>query len=145
MRLPVRLRRLRRDDRGIAALEFGLVVPGLVLMIVGIAQLGTLFMANAGLSEAVAAGARYATIWPRPSDTQIRNCVTGAAFGLDTASLTVPTPAHGTDSGASYVDVTASYTVATDFVFFTGPSVTLSETRRAFQQPTSATVTAPNC
>ena len=143
--MRLRFRRLGRDDRGVAALEFALIVPGLVLMIVGIAQLGSLFMANAGLSQAVAAGARYATIWPRPSDTQIRNCVTGAAYGLNVATLTVPTPAHGTDNGASYVDITASYTVATDFIFFTGPTVTLSETRRAFQQPTSATVTAPNC
>ena len=144
MRVGIRIRRLGSDNRGVAALEFALIVPGLVLMIVGIAQLGSLFMANAGLSEAVAAGARYATIWPRPSDTQIRNCVIGAAYGLPTA-LGTPGVSHGTSNGASYIDITATYTMQTDFIFFTGPSVTLSETRRAFQQPTSATVTAPNC
>jgi len=144
MRLISRLRRIGRDDRGIAALEFGLVVPGLVLMVVGIAQLGVLFMANAGLSEAVAAGARYANIWPRPSDTQIQNCVVNAAYGLPTA-LAAPTVAHGTDAGADYVDITATYTMQTDFIFFTGPTVAMTETRRAFVQATSASVTTPNC
>ena len=140
-RFPVR--RLRRDARGIAALEFGLIMPGLVLMVVGIAQLGVLFMANAGLSEAVAAGARYATIWPRPSDSQIQTCVTGAAYGMVAANLSTPTVAHGVSSGANYVDITATYSQPMDFIFFTGPTVTLSETRRAFIQ--AAGGTAPAC
>ena len=136
MRLPVRFRRLRRDARGVAAMEFGLVAPGLVLMIVGIAQLGILFMANAGLRNCVAEGARYATIWPRPSDTAIRNYITSHSFGHYATSLSTPTVTHGVDSGANYVDITVTYSVPLNFVFFTTPAVSLSATRRAYIQPT---------
>jgi Flp pilus assembly protein TadG len=56
-------------------------VPALVVFVVGIAELGILFMANAGLRNAVAEGARYATIYPRPSDAQIRQRITDTRFG----------------------------------------------------------------
>lgn len=130
------MKRLGRNQRGAAALEFVIIAPALILMIVGIARLGILFMANAGLRNAVAEGARYATIWPRPSDTQIRGRVTNSQFGLDAANFTAATVSHGTSAGANYVDITANYSVPMDFVFFNLGSVTLSETRRAFVQPT---------
>ena len=126
--------RLRRNERGAAAMEFVLVTPALVLMIIGIAQLGILFMANAGLRNAVAEGARYATIWPRPSDTAIRTRITSSEFGIN-GTLATPTITHGTDSGANYVDITATYTVPLDFIFFTTPGVVLTESRRAYVQP----------
>ena len=132
MRFPARL---RRDRRGVAAMEFALISPALILMIIGIGQLGVLFMANAGLRNAVAEGARYATIWPRPSDDAIRTRITSSKFGLQTAHLSTPSVTHGVSSGANYVDITVTYAVPLDFVFFTAPTVTLSETRRAFVQP----------
>ena len=48
--------RLKREEKGAAALEFALVAPALILFIVGIAQFGVLFMANNGLSNAVGEG-----------------------------------------------------------------------------------------
>ena len=128
------LQRLRRNQRGAAALEFVLIAPALVLLIVGIARLGVLFMANAGLRNAVAEGARYATLYPRPSNTQIQTRVTSSQFGLDAANFTSVNVASGTDNGVNYVDITANYTVPMDFIFFNAGNVTLSETRRAFTQ-----------
>lgn len=132
-----RLGRIRRRDEGIAAAEFALVAPALILLIVGIAQLGILFMANAALRNAVAEGARYATIWPRPNDTQIRNRITGSDFGLDSRRMATPAIVHGTSDGANFVDISVTYTVPLDFIFFSTPPVTLTETRRAFVQPTT--------
>ena len=134
MRLPVRFRRLRRDARGVAAMEFGLVAPGLVLMIVGIAQLGILFMANAGLQQAVEEGARYATIYPSPDSSAIIARVNDKQFGLDAANVTGPSVTPGTTSdGINYVDVTMIYSAPMNFVFFETDPVTLSHTRRAYQ------------
>ncbi len=129
------LRRLRRNQRGAAALEFVLVAPALILMIVGIARLGILFMANAGLRNAVAEGARYATIWPRPTETQIRNRITNSQFGLDASRFTAATITAGQSGNLHYLDITASYSVPMDFIFFSAGSVTLSESRRAFVRP----------
>lgn len=130
-----RFRTLRRDARGAAAIEFALVAPALIVFIIGIAQLGMLFMANAGLTHAVAEGARFATIFPRPTDAEIRARIADSRFGIDPANLRTPTITHGTDDGASYAEISASYDVPLDFIFFTLPSVTLTETRRAFVQP----------
>ena len=132
MKLFARLRRLGQDKKGAAALEFALAVPVLVTFIVGIAQLGILFMANNGLDSAVAAGARYATIYPRPSDTQIQTLIASERWGLDPVNMTTPVIQHGTTSNNDWVRISTSYNVDLNFVFFTVEDVTLSETRTAW-------------
>lgn len=132
-----RLVRIRRDEQGAAALEFALAAPALILFIIGIAQFGIMFMANNGLRNAVGDGARYATIFPRPTNAQITQRVTSGRFGLDPARITGPTYASGVSGGANYIDITMSYTITPDFIFFSLPPMTLTETRRAFVQPTS--------
>lgn len=137
-------KRLRQSERGAAALEFALVIPVLVLFICGIARLGIMFMANAGLRNAVAEGARFATIDPRPSDQQIRDRITGSRFGLP-GGLGTPTVTGGTLSdGTSYVDISASYTVPMDFVFFRAGNVTLTANRRAYTRAAPAPPPTPS-
>ena len=135
--------RLRRSERAAAALEFALAAPALIAMIIGIAQLGILYLANAGLRNAVAEGARFATIWRadlsparRPTDAEIRTRILNSEFGLIPANMTTPSITHGVDSGANYVDISVSYTVPLNFIFFEIPDVTLTESRRAYVQPT---------
>jgi hypothetical protein len=130
-----RLIGLRRNDRGVAAAEFAITIPVLVLFLAGIVQLGILFMANAGLRNAVAEGARYATIYPRPSDAEITDRVTDERFGLADEHLEEPVIVHGVSDGANYVEITLSYSIPLNFIFFTLGPVTLSDTRRAFVQP----------
>lgn len=129
------IRRLRRSEAGAAAVEFALLAPALILMIIGIAQLGILFMSNAGLRNALAEGARYATIYPRPTDAQIQQRITDRRFGLKPANVTTYPIVHGTSNGANYADIKLSYSVPLNFIFFNLPPVTLTETRRAFIQP----------
>lgn len=131
------MRRLARkfaaDDRGASAVEFALSAGILVLVLVGIAQVGILFMANAGLRHAVGEGARLSTIYPSPSDSTILAKVASTRFGVNPAYISAgPTVTHGTENGASYTEVRMSYSVPLNFVLFTVPAVTLTETRRAF-------------
>lgn len=133
--MPRRQANLRHDERGAAAVEFALVAPALIMLIVGIVQLGVLFMANAGLRNAVAEGARYATLYPRPTATQIRQRIGDSRFGLKPANMSTPTITYGTSDGANYAEIRVTYTVPLDFIFFSVPAVTLTETRRAFIQP----------
>ena len=126
---------LVRDRRGASAVEFALAVPVLLIFIIGIVQLGILFFANAGLRSSVAEGARYATIYPRPTDDQIKARAMQQRFGMDPAYLTGPTIVHGTSDGVSYVDIKMDYSVPIDFLFYRPPPVTLSVTRRAFTHP----------
>jgi Flp pilus assembly protein TadG len=130
------MRRLRLlgDRRGVGAIEFGLSAPLVIIMVVGIAQLGTLFAANAGLQHAVDEGARLATIYPRPSDASIIALINQKKFRLASNLITGPTLTHDTTAaGVPYVDITMSYSVPLNFVLFTTPAITLTQTRRAYQ------------
>jgi len=137
-----RLLRLARDARGISALEFGLLAPVFIAMIIGVGQMGVLFQAQAGLRHAVAEGARYATIYVynssgtamRPTNAQIIAKVTSSKYGLNSAYITGPTITSGTSNGATYLDITMSYAVPLDFVFYHPTAITLTETRRAYVQ-----------
>ena len=53
-----RILRLRRDTRGAAALEFAIGAPVLVILILGILQVGLLFYSSAGLLQGVNEAAR---------------------------------------------------------------------------------------
>ena len=125
----------RSDSRGAAIIEFAFVAPVLILFLIGIARFGILFMANAGLRSAVQEGARCATIFPRPTDAQIKQRITSSRFGLDPANLTAATVTYGISNGAHYADIRMTYTVPMNMIFFSLPAVTLVEQRRAFIQP----------
>lgn len=125
--------KLIKDQNGASAIEFAVAVPVLLMFIIGILQLGILFYANAGLKQAVEEGARFATIFPNPSDAAIIARVTDRKFGLQNAYITGPTVTPGVNGGIQFVDITMSYAVPLNFVFFTTPPVVLSHSRRAYQ------------
>lgn len=138
-----RIRKLRDSEKGAAVVEFAIVAPVLLSFIFGIAQLGVLFMANAGLRSSVAEGARLASIYPRPSDAAILARVNERRVGMTAQYVTGPTITHGTANGASFVDISMSYAVPLDFIFFETSPVTLTETRRVFTYaPTTGTTSA---
>jgi hypothetical protein len=121
------------SQSGAAALEFAIAAPIVLMLIFGLIQFSTILYARAGLQEAVESGARYATIYPAPTDAQIIAKMNSTKFGLQASRITGPTFVHGTTSGVSYVDITMSYSVPLKFAFFRGPSITLNRTSRAYQ------------
>jgi len=129
--------RLRRDNKGIAAVEFAIIAPVLILMIIGVYQMGSLFHARAVLSNAVSEGARFATIFPRPTSAQIvARVVEHAPASAGTAAFSTPTAVFTQNTATStwYVDVTMTYTKTLNFIFFSYP-VTLDYSRRANVYP----------
>lgn len=127
------LGRLSSDTRGASALEFALVAPLFLTLVFGIFQFGMAFYANAGLRNGVEAAARYAQIYPRPTDSQISSVLSSSTFGLNPSLMSTPTLTHGTANGTAYVDVSASYSYPLNIVFMPASSITLSYTRRAYQ------------
>ena len=125
-------RKIARSNEGASAAEFALAAPVLFAFIVGIAQLGTLFFANSGLKAAVAEGARYATIYPRPKDEDIKKLITSRQFGLDSKYLSVPTVVSSKVNGRTVLDISMTYSAPIDFIFFTTPAVNFVETRRVY-------------
>lgn len=124
--------RLLRDRRGATAAEFALAVPVLLLMLFTVLQFGVLYVANAGLQNAVGEGARVATLWPRRSTAEITSEINAARFGLNPAGLSQPQLTYGRANGQDFVELSMTYTTDLDFIFFKVEDVQLQETRRAY-------------
>ena len=127
----------RRDQRGVSAVEFALIAPALLSMLVGITQLGALYFAKADLRNAVAAGARRAQIFPRPAPDAVVTEIKAKMVRLDQTKLTGPTVTV-TESGTyHYADIEVRYAVPLNFIIYKPAPVTLIERRRVFLQPTA--------
>jgi len=123
-------RKLVSDRAGSSAIEFAVAVPILVMFIWGIFQIGLLYRANAGMQHALGQAARYATIYPTPSDTDIQNKITSHKFGLDNGTWGTPTITTNTATQTKLI--TVSYSQPTDFLFFQGPSVTITRSKLVY-------------
>jgi Flp pilus assembly protein TadG len=124
-------RRLLADRRGATMLEFALVVPVLLAMLLGIVMLGMVFLAQAGLRSAVEDAARYATIWPRPSQTAIEARIAARRFGMDPANIVAPTITFNTSSSPNYVTISMGYNLTINYLLGS-KTISLTETRRAY-------------
>lgn len=110
--------RLRRDDRGVAALEFALIAPLLLLLIYGAISFGLALSVKHVMTESAAEGAR-AAIGAQPVGAETQNAAyVRVASARATASLGVystyaqVTPTVGACAGAvqnTCVTVTVTY------------------------------------
>lgn len=125
--------RLRRDRSGVSAVEFALIAPFFIFLIVGVLQLGGYFYAHAALRNAVSEGARYATIFPRPTPAQVvswieaRRAPGGGTWGTPTVVY-----AQDTGSGNWRATISMTYTTSFDFILYKWRNVQLSYTRQAY-------------
>ena len=134
----IRLRDLR-DEAGSAAMEFAFAVPVLILMIWGIFQIAMVLQASAGVQQALGEGARYATIFntstnARPTDAQISSKITSAKFGIRNGTWHTPVISTANETASGYIDITVQYDVPTNFLFFHGPNVSLTQSKRVYTQ-----------
>jgi Flp pilus assembly pilin Flp len=124
-----------RNERGAGAVEFALAAPVMLSMVIGVAQLGTLFQANAGIQHAIEEAARVAAVYPTPDNVEdlVLAKLEASRFGM-TGTLTPEVEEGEADDGMKVLDISLSYAVPLDFIFFKTPPVTLSHSRRVFLQ-----------
>jgi Flp pilus assembly protein TadG len=125
-------RHIRKDERGAAAVEMALTLPVLLTMIYGMLQVGMIMAADAGMQHALGEGARLATLYPTPADTAITAKISGKVFGPYVGAYTVSDPVTTTAGSSKYKDLQVSYTVTPNFLFFNGPPITLTRTKRVY-------------
>lgn len=126
-----------RDERGAAAVEMAIALPVLVMMLWGIFQLGVAFQASAGMQHALGEGARLATICQNPtadgvcssaSNAQIKALIEAKAFGTGIGTFV----AQDVIDGSDYKDLGVTFTMPTNFLFFNGPTINLTRTKRVY-------------
>ena len=123
--------RALRNDRGVAAVEMALLTPVVVVMLLGVVDLGIRVWTNARVVNAANAGIEYAAIKGYNS-TAIRS----AAQSATTVSVTVsaPAPTYGCPTAAgSLTSETSSTSVCSDgYKAGTYVTVTASDTYTTF-------------
>ena len=130
-------RRLRRDEKGVAAIEMAFALPILVVMIYVFVQLAQVYRALAGIQQALGEGARMATLWPRPEPEAVHDKIEASVYGIGPGDFTVDMPElenDGTEIG-NYYDLKVSYTQPTNLIFFPGPDISVSRTKRVWVAP----------
>jgi len=111
-----RIRDTRKNERGQSLVEFALVVPMLLLLVFGIAELGRAWMTKNILTGAVREAARIAAVpvpgttmgWNGPAATARGNQILVAAGIPPTVSVSDP----GTENGDVIATVTYNFPVA---------------------------------
>ena len=124
---------LWRDQRGVATIELAIALPILLLFIYGMFTIGVLFQANAGLQHSLGEGARYATLFPQPSDAAVVTRMTDKRFGLAIGVFntpTVTTPSSATCTNCRQLQ--ATYTVTPNFLLFSAPAITISRSKQVY-------------
>jgi Flp pilus assembly protein TadG len=115
-----------RANRGVAAVEFAIVAPVLLLMLGGVVDLALAFLSKSMLASSVAEGAEYAFVaGPSVSASAIRSIV-GQKLSLPAENITVTGPGCYCVSGTPAVAAAQTCTVPCPNLSLPGTYVTIS-------------------
>lgn len=126
------MRRIASDESGASAVEMALSLPILLTFIFGMMQVGMVMAADAGMQHALGEGARMATIYPTPTDTQIKAKINAKVFGTHIGTYSVSDPVTTQSGTSKYKDLQVSYTVTPNYIFFSGKPITLNRSKRVY-------------
>ncbi|QZH74706.1 MAG: pilus assembly protein [Erythrobacter sp.] len=132
------LTRLRRDKAGVAAIEFALIGPAFIVMILGVLQVGMGLQSYNAMRNLSADVARYAMVQYQTgnalSNSQIRswarNHAQGAPYLMNPDRLGVIIVDAPTQrvAGARELDITVTYRITSvlEFIDIEGPTLDFS-------------------
>ena len=109
-----------RSQRGTAAVEFALVLPIVLMVVLAMVQVGLLVRDRLLVESAVRSGARTAAV--EPGDDAIRSAVLRAAPALDAQAVSVATSRAGSQGDPVTVNVTYAASIRVPFVAWLFPS-----------------------
>lgn len=81
------MKRLRSDERGQAITEFALVIPVLLLILMGVVEIGRIFHAYLVVEEAARDAARYVSVGV--ADSKVATAIANDTTTLGTVTYTI--------------------------------------------------------
>jgi Flp pilus assembly protein TadG len=98
-------------QKGLAMVEFALLLPILLLMVFGITEFGRAFLIKNALNNAAREGARRASISANPTtDPELKNVIAKACtFPVDAAAIVIESRPSPPEPGVSSITVTVPY------------------------------------
>jgi hypothetical protein len=123
------------DNSGVSAVEFAIVAPVLFTLMFGIWNAGIVLFAQNGVRNAVESGARHATIFPRPTEQQIKKVVTDRYYGPSQGKIEEPKLTYSLQNNSPIVTISMSYTHEASLPFLKLPPLVLEHRRTAYLAP----------
>ena len=145
--LAKRLRTLGRDGQGSTAVEFALIGPAMILVLLAVAQIGLQIQNYNAVRNLAVDGARFATVEYQKGtrstgsaiETWMRTKAISGAYNLDTDRLEVtvtPDPSPRL-AGLVEMDIAISYAAPEYLWSVAGKTLTISYNRSVFLPPAS--------
>ena len=119
--------RTRQDERGAAVVEFALVAPLLLMMVLGIAEFGRAYHVQATLSQAAREGVRVMALKNDPAGALAATRAAAPTLTLTNVSVTPSSCAASGLTPAATATVTVTYSLPFISRLF-GSGVTLTGT-----------------
>ena len=124
-----------RNDRGAAVVEFALVAPILISLLVGAMNIGLYFFAQNSVDNAVETAARDAAIYPTPSDSELQTIFDEALLKQESDIAVDLSVTEGTASnGTKYLTLSTTYDIPLNVIFGTMGSYPVRAERRVYVQ-----------
>jgi Flp pilus assembly protein TadG len=98
--------RFRRDDRGAAMVEFAIVLPVLLLILLGIIEFGRAYNTQVSIQAAAREGARELAL--RHTSTDVVSATRGGAPSVDIDGI-AQTPCPATGDGKAKVTISETF------------------------------------
>ena len=124
------MRSLLDGERGASAVEFAMILPLLIVLVLGIAEFGRAFQVQGTLSAAAREGVRLMALENDPAAARaaVRNAATSLDPGVTDAQIAItPTTCPTLDAGSTSVRLTVRYPMPHITGFF-GSTVNLTGT-----------------
>lgn len=96
------------DRRGATAVEFALVVPVFLLIVVAILEFGRMFWIQNSIQFAVEEAGRFAMVNITATETQLQTYAQSQLFGLSPTGISFSAPLE-TSGGTNFRSITGSY------------------------------------
>jgi Flp pilus assembly protein TadG len=101
-----------RSERGATAVEFAMIMPLLIVLVLGIAEFGRAFQVQGTLSAAAREGVRLMALQndPAAARTAVRNAAPSLNPGITDAQISIVPPSCPTlNAGSTSVRLTITY------------------------------------
>lgn len=132
-----RLRSLLRNRRGAVAVEFAIIGPIVIAAIVGTMEVSRYYFVRNAMNNAVDEAARYATLSPTPTDTQITTRFRQQALGAipDTGpNIAITRGTFSTDT--QWINISVTWSMQVNFLFFQVANMPVNASRRVYSAKT---------
>lgn len=126
------MRRIHTDDRGSVGLEFGIAIPILVALIIGVLQFGLVLNANGAMRHAMGEGLRLAKVDPGATDTEVTDLVKAQLLGVNQTGIQTLTFNRATTNNIDQGTLTLTLRLTPVIPFAAIPPITLTETKTIY-------------